>query len=156
MIDTPAAFQATVHGFRTVPSRKVVQITIEAPIEQHSTIAAIAEHGAWVAIARMQEPEKSPTHQALEASVAKEKVRTPWPDLPFTKQAVLRCKQVAFQIWAAEKMGLRADKASEENAAQYVRQRCGVNSRGDLIVSNAAACAEWRSTDSEFDVWSRM
>lgn len=52
----PAAFQATIHGLRTVPSRGVVQVVVEAKIEELPSIARIAEHGAWVAVARLQEP----------------------------------------------------------------------------------------------------
>ncbi len=150
-----AAFQATVHGFRTVPTRKVVQITIEAPIEQHSTIAAIAEHGAWVAVARLQQPPASTEQAAPEQKPIKE--RTPWPDMPFTKQAGMRCKEGAFQKWVVEEKGFNQVKDDPElNAACYVREFCGVNTRGALTPKNEVASAYWRSLESEYSVWLRM
>src|SRR5262245_32356308 len=53
-----AAFRATIHGLRTVPSRKVVQVVVEAPIEHLTLIAKVAEHGAWVGVARLTEAGK--------------------------------------------------------------------------------------------------
>jgi hypothetical protein len=50
-----AAFRATIHGLKTVPTRKVCQLTVEFPIEQLAQVAQIADHGAWVAIARLNE-----------------------------------------------------------------------------------------------------
>jgi hypothetical protein len=140
-----AAFEATVHGFRTVPTRKVVQITVEAPIEQHAKLAAIAVHGAWVVVARL-DPEKAEP----------EKRQRAWAELTPTAQAAIRCDDPEFHRFLSQRYGdwnprLRR---STETAAVFIRERCGVKSRAD-ITGNEQATAAWRGLDVEFLDWQR-
>lgn len=145
MTDAPAAFQATVHGFRTVPSRKVVQITIEAPIEQHATIAKIAEHGAWVGVARLQSSQPATPTET-------ERERRSWAELTATVQAGIRCQEPVFQAYVREHRKFDEEEDSELNAARFVRRQCNVNTRSALA-TNEQAAKVWRSIDADYQGW---
>ena len=155
-----AAFQATVHGFRTVPSRGVVSITIEAPIEHHAEIARIAEHGTWVAVARLKEPkevmpdtELKSTFETIPAQDDQERPargKREWRDMPPSQQAAIRCGEPVFWAFLREKYTYKP--ASADDAAEAVRDLCVVPSRKDLN-SNHQARAIWFAVDSAFQAW---
>src|SRR6185312_3773933 len=99
-----AVFQGTIHSFKTIPSRSVVSITVECPIEQLADIARIAEHGAWVAVARLQngkEVQVIPAPQAM-ASPDTGKPKREWRDLQPAAQAGIRCEDPIFQAFLKE------------------------------------------------------
>lgn len=137
-MNAPAAFEATVHGFRTVPTRKVVQVTIEAPIERHAEIAKIAEHGAWVAVARLQRAQKHDNDNKR------------WGDLSEPQQAGIMCTDPIFWKFIQEEKGVSV--MSESEAAQFVRRYCGVNSRSQLGDTHPARDS-WRILSNEFRAW---
>lgn len=163
----PAAFQATVHGFRTVPSRGVVSLTIEAPIEQHAEIARIAEHGAWVAVARIQQPkessspvavasqnnaEGSPSSDAANAGDERPSAgKKSWRDLPPSQQAAIRCNEPIFIAFLKEH---HADvlMLADDNAAQAVRDLCCVPSRSELNTNHQARIL-WTQLENQFQAW---
>jgi hypothetical protein len=156
-----AAFQATVHGFRTIPSRGVISITIECPIEHHAEIARIAEHGAWVAVARLQEPkEVMPNHQPLSPTVdarpdqdqhsKPDRAKRDWRDLGPAQQAGIRCDEPSFTAFLKEQ---RADDWYETmDAAACMRLICGVDSRAHLA-TNQRARVIWHQLDQEYQAW---
>lgn len=154
---TAAAFQATIHGFRTVPSRGVVSITIEAPIEHHAQIARIAEHGSWVAVARIQEPKQGEAHHEVtsqESAAAgqsqtsqRQSSKTPWRDLPPSQQAAMRCNEPAFAAFLKENHGYAG-----EDVPQAVRELCCVTSRAELNANNQARVL-WHQLDNQFQAW---
>lgn len=138
---TKAAFQATVHGFRTVPSRGVISITIECPIEHHAEIARIAEHGAWVAVARILNPEEK---------IEPVQTKKDWRDLQPTQQACMRCEEAAFTHFLRE---LWPDDWHEtQDTADCVRLICGVASRSELSTNHKARVI-WNQLDSQYSAW---
>lgn len=155
---TPAAFRATIHGLKTVPTRKVCQLTVEFPIEELARVAAIAEHGAWVGIARLEEPGLSQKEQAREPGRLKTPVPRrqesapadaeprPWDALPLPTQAAIRCNDPLFRAFVRERKKWPLD------AAAYVRSACGVASRSFLTLDNKSG-TNWRAIDSEFLSW---
>lgn len=145
MADT-AAFQATVHGFRTIPSRGVVSITVEAPIEEHARIAEIAEHGAWVAVARLSKEGNPPskTLQQLYANVQEERKK---PN-PLAQRIAMTCNEPAFATFLSEKMGRSGDVAAN------VRKLCGVQSRKEILPGTDAA-QKWDELHGKYLGWQR-
>lgn len=131
----PAAFQATVHSFRTVPSRGVLQVVIEAPIEQHSMIAGIAVHGAWIAVARIEKPNEVHPQAAKLKSYASE--------------AGAMCASAEF--W---KFLFKNQYGGEQEATFFVRAHCGVKSRSEIIEGSEAA-AKWSDLMARFEIWRR-
>jgi len=138
-----AAFQATVHGFRTVPSRGVISITIECPIEHHAEIARIAEHGAWVAVARLQEPGEKPA-----------KDKKDWRDLGPAQQAGIRCDEPTFAAFLKEQRSDDWHEAGNDPAA-CVRLICGVSSRA-YIEKDQRSRVIWKQLDDQFQAWKAL
>lgn len=144
-----AVFRATIHGLKTVPTRKVCQITVEAPIEQLSEIARIAEHGAWVAVARINESaEQAPQRET-------QSVASSVPAGAKSRAQVFGylCTTIPFQKFLKDKFSDQwhshiaqvaedgADDWGAESAARTVRQLCGVTSRSKITKDNADASA---------------
>jgi hypothetical protein len=138
-----AAFKATVHGLRQVPSRKVTQLVLEVAIEQTAQIAAICEHGAWVAVARLDEQEVSSPPIAP-------KERTRFRDLPLSQQAAMRCAEPVF--WAFLRQRYNKEISGEDDAATFIRARCDVPSRRDILPGTKPA-ARWSIIQDEYDTW---
>jgi len=138
-----AAFQATVHGFRTVPSRGVISITIECPIEHHAEIARIAEHGAWVAVARLQEPGEKPA-----------KDKRDWRELSPAQQAGIRCDEPSFAAFLKEQRPDDWHEATDDPAA-CVRLICGVTSRA-YIEKDQRSRVIWKQLDDQFQAWKAL
>ena len=153
MTSPAAVFQGTIHSFKTIPSRSVVSITVECPIEQLADIARIAEHGAWVAVARLQngkEVQVIPAPQAM-ASPDTGKPKREWRDLQPAAQAGIRCEDPIFQAFLKEEYPDDFG-ALEGDAAQLIRLLCGVNSRVELGTRHAARVL-WHSIDEQFLAW---
>ena len=135
-----AAFRATIHGLRTVPSRGVLQVTIEAPIEQLQHVAKIAEHGKWVAVARIAE---------TAAVVPAEKERRAFTDMSPAQQAGMLCADRAFRLFLAEKFDMPLP--DPEEAANVIRHHCKVKSRKDITADNAG----WSDIVLAYRLWQR-
>lgn len=125
-------FKATIHGVRTLPSRKVVQIVVEAPIEELAHIASVAEHGAWVAVARLEPPGKE------------EPADKPARAKSLSQQAGALCANPVF--WAFMKA------ANAEECAEFVRHDCDVESRSEIKTGTRAGAA-WLDLVSAFHGW---
>jgi len=148
-----AAFQATIHGFRTVPSRGVVSITIEAPIEQHAELAKIAVHGAWVAVARLRDPETAAAQPRQDENKNTAGAKRDWRDLSPQQQAGIRCAEPIFAAFLKE---CRPDDWHEApDAAECVRLICGVQSRSELA-TNQKARVIWKQLDDQFSAWKAL
>lgn len=133
MSEKAAAFQASVHGLRTVGGRKCIQIILEAPIEQQAEIARICEHDAWVAVARIQKPNE------------KEKPdKKRWNTLSPAQQAGILCADIEFQNYI--------DAADEQNAVFLVRQKCGVKSRSELDPKEDSG-RNWNVLVDNYRIW---
>lgn len=125
-------FKATIHGVRTLPSRKVVQIVVEAPIEELAHIASVAEHGAWVAVARLEPPGKEePDDKPARAK-------------SLSQQAGALCANPVFRAFFGA--------ATEDECAQRVREWCDVESRGEIKAGTRAGKA-WLDLVQRFHGW---
>jgi hypothetical protein len=144
MTDRAAAFQGTIHSFKTIPSRSVVSITVEVDIGQLADVARIAEHGAWVAVARLQA--KKEETKALPAP------KRDWRDLPPAQQAGIRAEDALFAAFLKEEWSDDWHEA-QGDAAECIRLICHVESRAELA-SNHKARILWNSLDNAFQAWS--
>lgn len=139
MTENNAVFEGTVAGFKTVGSRKVVCITVEAPIENIADIARIAEHGAWVAVARLRAPE------------AQEKAKKRWHEMLPSAQMAIRVGEPMFRAFLLEERGL----PPTSNVEQFLKTILGITSKKEL---NSACGAQelWFEMDSEFQAWQHV
>lgn len=168
MTDDRAAFRATIHGLRTVPSRKVIQLILECPIEQQAEIARIAEHGAWVAVARInpeQEREAMPVERKRISGTTETPPRSdsnpkpvgaekrPWNELAPAQQAGILCGEPAFWTFLNEKYDhMLPDVRDATRAAIVVREICGVTSRRDIATDTRARGAFY-SLNEQYRAW---
>lgn len=142
MSEQPAAFKASVHAIRTVGSRKVVQIVLEAPIEHFGLIASICDHDAWIACARL---EQQPTKQEPKATNRE------------AQKAGILCADKLFQsylfsgIHQIERCSELGSKEAQDAAADFIRDYCGVDSRSELTADNS----NWNKLQAEYHLWLR-
>ena len=133
-----AVISGTLSEIKRIRSRKVAQIIIEVPEEHyqqaHNALGWDFDN-TWVAIARMESE-----HKKADPAKAPKAPRN-WGDLSLTQQAGMRCNDVAFQRF------IGANDA--DDAAAFVRERCGVTSRKS-IVPDTRAGQIWRDIDYDF------
>ena len=143
----PAAFRATVHGLKTVPTRKVCQITLEFPIEELPHVAQIAEHGVWVAVARIQEVAATPPSAVTGEGDACPPTSPSPPKIKhgtLAYQAVKACRDPVFWKWL--------EVPNEATAIARVYEILDIESRGEII-SGTRAGAAWQMLESKFTAW---
>ena len=149
----PAIIKATFSDYRRVRGRKVGQLVFEVPLELlHDAITGLGgepsvENDTWVAIARLEQGQASPA--------LVEKWKPEPPDV--VKECVLTCKKETF--WDFVERQLNAEDCDHLrtcdgaiDAATYVRNYCGVNTRGALA-TDPVALRKWKSLDWEYQVW---
>lgn len=148
-MNAPAAIQGDYVDLRFVKGRKVCQIVIEVPIEAGATfVAAFGTPNPAttvpVAIARI-DPNAKPV-------AAKRK----WDELSIAQQAGIMCEDKRFQTFIAESipetMGHGEGAITAEDAATYVRRKCGVNSRAH-IEGKPEATRIFRDLETSFEIW---
>jgi hypothetical protein len=142
MTNRAAAFQGTIHSFKTIPSRSVVSISIEVDIGQLADVARIAEHGAWVAVARIQKVKEETTVPAPKRD---------WRDLQPAQQAGIRANDALFVAYLKEQRPDDWHEAADDPAA-CIRLICGVHSRVELGTDHRARVM-WHSLDNAFQAW---
>jgi hypothetical protein len=134
-----AVFKGTIGALRTIGGRKVIAVTVEVPIEEQSTVAKIAEHGAWVAVARISEDKEQ----------SEQKDRRRWNELSVAERAGIRCNEKAFWEYLSF-VGQKETVATDaEGAAADLRIHFNVKSRKDI------PAAAWDRFDNEYLLWTR-
>lgn len=166
-----AVIQADFATYRPVPSRRVLQLVLEVPLERQAEVfAAIGwpdpEHGLPVAVARLQQTSSARAGVVADRVEGEEEpapicgrdsscppspegsssphVRRKWTELRPSQQAGILCADKRFWRFLTQHEGC-GDIADEAAAAQAVRQYCrGISSRAELDI-NPDAAAAWRS-----------
>jgi hypothetical protein len=140
MNDNLGVFEGTISGYRTIGGRKVVAVTIEAPIEHQAEIARIAEHGAWVAVARLH---------ANKTPAAEPKERRRWDQMSVAERAGIRCGERAFWEYLSFVRPSFPAPENAEGAAKLLRYHFEVESRKDIKPD------DWEKFDHEYQLWLR-
>lgn len=91
------------------------------------------------------------TKPLLVASVTETKRN--WRDMQPAAQAGIRCSEAIFRAFLNETRDYQIN--SPEDAAEAVREICGVHSRVELGTKHAARMI-WKQLDDEFDAWKAM
>lgn len=145
-MSAPAAIRGTFSDFRLIKGRKCAQIICEIPIEEAdaalSVLGGIPQPASerWIALAPLNITSIKP---------AQEKRR--YENLKSAMQAGIRCGEPAFWKFLTE-LGRLAQ--NEEQAANIVRDHCGVSSRSALNLDPKAA-AKWQELDARYSNWLR-
>jgi len=136
---TDAVFEGTVAGFKTIGSRKLVAVTIECPIEHLSHIATIAEHGAWVAVARLAIP------------AVQEKAKKRWSEMLPSAQVSIRLAEPLFRTFLIETKGMPVTYGTVE-MKNWLKDILGIQSRRELN-TECKAQEDWFMIDTAFQAW---
>lgn len=177
MTDEPAAFRCTYSDWKLIRTRKIVQLVFEVAVEQadvaYRVLGGMPNSAAeiWCAIARLdpaavkQEsevvPNTPPISGRIDTSPASgpdipARARKPVdPDKRLAQRAGILCSDRAFHRFIAEHYGfVFSTDADEDNerAAQFVRQRCQVDSRANIRPHTEAA-TRFDLLESAFICW---
>jgi hypothetical protein len=169
MTDTNHAdvLQATYSDIKIIKTRKVLQISVEVPLE-HFDLAMMVLGGApmpdketWLGIVRLDKAVVSqppPEHKAEEKAASPpapqtdpapaHRTKKAWGEMPATQRAVLRCEDHRFRSWLTA-IG-RIDHSTEEATLAYVR-RIAQGSRSNLGKSGFEKETEaWNAVDRAY------
>jgi len=140
------AILATFSDLRIVKGRKVAQLTFELPIERVdealSTLGGVPrpDQERWCGIA------------PIDPSAARAPVEEPRPKPRSLAQRVaMVCQEPAFAKYLAEKHPNMWNRCRED-AADFVRDWCGVASRSEIVEESKAHRA-WRTLHENYLVW---
>lgn len=147
-----AAIKATYSDLKVIKGRKVCQVICEIPLEQST--AFVEAFGmpnpaaeTWVAIARL-------TDGAERGQAKQEKIIKRWGDFPLSQQAAMRCGEPAFWRFLDEEGHSQPAPVSAHEAADAVRELCGVSSRSD-IGKTEESVRKWKALDAAYQFWLR-
>lgn len=135
----PAALQADFTSYRPVPSRKVLQLVFEVPLEtQEQTFKTLGYptpgESTWVAVARLQEVAPSGAEDARQKKAFR--------DMPRSQQAALKLKDPEFRGWLRARFfsaWLKIEKTGEHENQEAV---------ADAILKSALAISTKTTLDN--------
>ena len=128
-----AAIEGQLVSIKNVSTHKSACLTIHVPEEY---ALKVIEAFGWPTMV-------APVHVAIaridpNAKAEPAKERRKWDELSIAQQAGIMCNEKGFQTFVGEQIAKMPgahpiqDKIDVEDAAQYVRQQCGVNSRAHI------------------------
>lgn len=134
MDGAPRAIRARYADWRPVKGRKVLQIVLELPLEQQGEVlnllgAPLPDRDLWVGVALLQDGKNENFKGGKLA-----------------QSSGIICNERAFWKFC--------DASNAEEAAEWLRQRCGVTSRIHLDHDEQAARA-FRDLKLEYENWTR-
>ena len=151
-----AALRATFSDYRTVKTRKVLQLILEVPLEQQADVFAalgypVPDSDIWVAIARLNpgagaEADGRPGFNVLPCEIGDERLDSPvritasergkarYAEADEMAKAVTRAallaKEPRFREWLADEFGTCV--FDEADAAERIRIICHISSRSEI------------------------
>jgi hypothetical protein len=143
--DNAVSFECKKDGLQQRQSGDwVLRLTVQAvDMDQRITTAAMGTRFACVLV-EINDDETPVDHKAEE--------RDKWRDLGPAKQAGIRCKEPVFWAYLTEEKGFPI--RDELDAAQAVRDICGVASRSDLgKPGRSVERLRWYDIDNGFQAW---
>jgi hypothetical protein len=140
-----AIIRATYSEWKMVKTRKVLVLSFEVPLEAQADVMAalgtpMPDAETWVAIARLR---SAPIAQSAPA-IEHQPEPLPRKAKSLAQIAGILCNSGAFQKWSGNK--------SAEEAAEWIRGHCNINSRSELD-GNEDAAAIFRDLKGEFEAW---
>lgn len=135
MTDEPAAIKAVFADWRTVKGRKQLQLIFEVPLEQQGLVlkmlgAPMPDRHIPVAIALLDPGKESSCGEEPSAT----KSRRQFLDLSMSQQAGIKANDLKFQLFmSTTDIGKQC-----EDAAEAIRQWCGVTTRADIVPGTIA------------------
>lgn len=156
---TRSAVAANFCDLRLVKGRAVVQLVLEAPIENADevlkSLGGIPQPGQdrWVGIALLPDNRAAKGEVTAPAETPREtgKVRRSFDKIEPSAQAAIRCDDPEFREWLKVTYGDNYEIANGD-AASVLRNELGIKSRAELNTDRDAAF-RWRAVEREFQAW---
>lgn len=151
---TEAVIKATYVTYKPVPTRKVLQLVFEVPLESapaaHQTLGQpMPDTETWVAIARLQRMTEAELEEGLKPLLP-DKPKRNWSQLSRAEQAGIACQDPDFARFLENNYS--ADH--KHNSADTVRRICGVHSRSELDTKPMIG-DRWDRLYSDYQLWKR-
>lgn len=170
------AIAATLHSYKSLATRKQLQITLEVPAEyaaQALKMLGVGDPGEsqWFALAKLagrqpaaligddEKPAVPPTKpkvaekKTVEAEVQKE--RTPFDKLPRSQQAALKCQDPEFQKYVLVRSGERPPEHHsnpERSTVHVLKIVLGISSRRELDEPGSRQALAWDRLMTDYSV----
>ena len=157
----PDVLKATYADLKTVKTRGVCQIVLEMPIEGMAEAfsllgAPIPGNEVWVAVARLRgggAAIEEPAPQIDHANDERAADDIPGkPPRPLSQVSAILCNIVAFRRFIMEQYDGWDQMPTVDEAADWLREQCGVRSRREFDTDTAAA-ANFRNIRSSYSAW---
>jgi hypothetical protein len=159
------AFKATFSDMKLVKTRQVVQLIFEVPIEDFDAAyevlggMPIPSKERWFAFAAIKPPAEKETKPVSPATPQPDTLDRPllvearqtWNDFPPAKQAGIRSHDPRFSIFLEEEFPNLWREL--QDAAQCIRDICGVKSRSELNGPDNRNRVLWHQLDQRYDTW---
>lgn len=144
-----AIIRATYSEWKMVKTRKVLVLSFEVPLEAQAAVMAalgtpMPDAETWVAIARLRQGGAEPVSEPEQPVIEHQ------PESPIRRSkslaqiAGILCSSGSFQKFAGAK--------NEQEAADYIRGHCGVDSRAEIDGSENATRI-FKEIKAEYDFW---
>lgn len=160
MSEQPVAFVGAYADWKLIKTRSVIQIVLEVPVEQadraYQVLGGMPAPGAetWCAIARLVNDSSKPSIAVDPERMQPDRPHSPRKpvaaDKKLAQQAGICCNDPVFWRFLTEVYTYAP--ASEPDAAEAVRDLCGIGSRKELIPGSPAA-SQWMKIESRFTAW---
>lgn len=162
---TVATFAACYADWKLIKTRKTVQIILEVPVEKsNEAYAALngmpnAGEEIWVAVARL-DPTKIKSGASasgrdedgqLGRSASSRPHKPVAAERRLTQRAGILCADPLFHKWLGQIS--KMENVTEEEATVYVRNKCGVASRKEIVPGTDAARLFDEHIDGPYSVW---
>jgi hypothetical protein len=161
---TTLAFKATYSDWKLIKTRGVVQVVMEVPLSEadaaYQILGGMPDFSSerWFGIAPLKNPpaEKESSKAPAEPQLAKPPAaakRMDWRDLQPAAQAGIRANDPAFYSFLNETDRILNKKITgADEAAEIIRNICGVKSRSELGTNHKARVL-WHQLDEHFQAW---
>ena len=169
MSDRPAIILATYANWRTIPSRKVLQLVFEIPIEQQQSALTIlgapsVDTAQWYAIAKFDQKVSAggastksegpdtgvePTPPPSPVAADQERVRKHFSDYDRSQQAAIKCQDDDFCSWLFNRYGAKFPDANLPDA--LLKAVLGITSKKQLDVKEHSYGEIWDRMLTDFD-----
>jgi hypothetical protein len=149
--------KATYADLKTVKTRSTCQLILELPIEALTDVVAllgapVPGNEVWVAVARLNLSAAltEPAQIAHDNDDARDEPGK--PPRPLSQVSAILCNIVAFRRFIMEQYEGWKTLPTVDEAADWVREQCGVQSRRQFDTDDVAA-ANFKNIRSKYWAW---
>jgi hypothetical protein len=149
--------KATYADLKTVKTRSTCQLILELPIEALTDVVAllgapVPGNEVWVAVARLNLSAAltEPAQIAHDNDDARDEPGK--PPRPLSQVSAILCNIVAFRRFIMEQYKGWDQIPTVDEAADWLRERCGVQSRRQFDTDDVAA-ANFKNIRSKYWAW---